>query len=166
MKSNKKIMLFGLAIVAIVLAGTLMSGCVTSDNQHVVLQGFEVHEWGVFCQEYNCNYAYVAGSPDFLGFPYGVFARKPVIYFHYDENISDLVVEVDFNGDVIVTIPDATNTSTGISWTVDIVNNQVVAPNGTVYDFLFYECQINAPYLCTCRLIRKRRRYINNCSQE
>jgi len=153
MKSNKKIMLFGLAIVAIVLAGTLMSGCVTSDNQHVVLQGFEVHEWGVFCQEYNCNYAYVAGSPDFLGFPYGVFARKPVIYFHYDENISDLVVEVDFNGDVIVTIPDATNTSTGISWTVDIVNNQVVAPNGTVYDFLFYECQINAPQGVIARVL-------------
>ena len=145
MNANKKNMIFGLSAVLMLLAGVFMTGCINTEKQSGFLKGLEIHEWGVFCQEYGCEYTYVAGYPDFLDFPYGVFAKKPVIYFHYDGNISDLVVEVDFNGDVIVTIPDAINTSTGIGWTVDIVNNQVIAPNGTAYDFLFYECQISAP---------------------
>jgi len=139
MKSDKKIILFGLTATLIIVAGTFMTGCIDSEKQSGFLQGFEVHEWGIFQQEYNSNIVNVVSNP--ITGP--VFARKPVIYFHYDEDITDVVVEVDFNGDVLVTIPDAVNTSSGISWTVDIVNNSVVVPNGTAYDYLFYECQIN-----------------------
>ena len=138
MKQNKKIMLFGLAITIIILVATLLSGCINSEKRHIVLQGFEVHEWGVFQQQYNCNVTNVANIPSGP-----VFAEKPVVYFHYDENITDLVVEVDFNGDLLVTIPVAINTSTGLGWTVDIINNSVVAPDGTIHEYLFYECQIN-----------------------
>jgi len=139
MKSDKKIMLYGLTTAIIVLAATVMSGCIDSEKQPLILHGFEVHEWGVFCQEYNSNIVNVVTEP--LTEP--AFVKKPVIYFHYDENITDLVVKVDFNGDIVVTIPDAINTSGGIGWTIDVVNNSVVAPDGTVYEYLFYECQIN-----------------------
>lgn len=139
MKINKNMMLMTLVTIATVMAGAIITGCITSSSQHGVLAGFEVHEWGVFCQEYNSNIVNVVTNP--LEWP--VFARKPVIYFHYDENVSDVVVEVNFNGDILVTIPDSIATDGGIGWTIDIVNNSVMAPNGTVYDYLFYECQIN-----------------------
>lgn len=136
-------------MVTIIMAGAIISGfnILTSSQDGVaqwfeqdnVVNGFEVHEWGVFCQEYNSNIVNVVTNP--LEGP--VFARKPVIYFHYDENISDVVVEVDFDGDILVTIPNAIPTESGIGWTIDIVNNSVIAPNGTAYDYLFYECQIN-----------------------
>jgi len=139
MKINKNMTIMTLVTIATVLAGAIITGCIVSSSQRGMLPGFEVHEWGVFCQEYNSNIVNVVTNP--LEGP--VFAKKPVIYFHYDENISDVVVEVNFNGDILVTIPDATATDGGIGWTIDIVNNSVVAPNGKVYDYLFYECQIN-----------------------
>lgn len=121
------------------MLGALISGCITFEKQSGVLRGFEVHEWGVFCQVYNSNIVNVFTNPKIEP----VIVRKPVIYFHYDGNISEVDIEIDINGDILVTIPDAVNTSTGIGWTVDIVNNSVVTPDGTVYEYLFYECQMN-----------------------
>ena len=72
-----------------------------------------------------------------------MFYDKPVIYFHCNESLSNVSVEVDINGDILVTIPQANITENGIGWNVDIVNNSVVAPDGTVYDYLFYEGQMN-----------------------
>ncbi|MFE3845823.1 hypothetical protein ACFL1L_03060 [Thermoplasmatota archaeon] len=127
-------------ITMIVSTSMILSGCVEpSLNDNTILNIFEVHEWGVFEHVYNSNIVNVVNEP-VIG---PVIVKKPVIYFHYDENLSDIVIEVDINGDILVTIPDAVNTSNGINWTFDIVNNSVVAPNGTVYDYLFYECQIN-----------------------
>jgi hypothetical protein len=139
MKINKNMMIMTLLIIATIVIGAVITGCVTLSSQDGILAGFEVHEWGVFCQEYNSNIVNVVTNP----FEGPVFVKKPVIYFHYDENISNVVIEVNFNGDILVTIPDAITTDGGIGWTIDIVNNSVVAPNGTVYDYLFYECQIN-----------------------
>jgi len=139
MKKNKKIIILTLATIATVVAGVIVTGTLSSSPQKGLLPGFEVHEWGVFCQEYHSNIVNVVTNP-----PVGpVFARKPVIYFHHDDNISDVVVEVDFNGDILITIPDAVPTEDGISWTIDIMNNSVISTNGTIYDYLFYECQIN-----------------------
>jgi hypothetical protein len=141
MKSNKKIVIYELVVIAIIVAGTLMSGCITFEKQSGVgvLQGFEVHEWGVFQQKYNSNIVNILTQP----LDISTRVDKPVVYFHYDKNISDVVVEVDINGDILVTIPDAINTGSGIGWTIDIVNNSVIAPDGTEYEYLFYECQMN-----------------------
>ncbi|RLF30048.1 MAG: hypothetical protein DRN05_00300 [Thermoplasmata archaeon] len=144
MKVNKKLMIttlmMSVTIATYVVSAIITGGIISSSlSQKIVLHGFEVHEWGVLCQRYNSNIVNVVTNP--VEEP--VFVKKPVIYFHYDKNISDIAVEVDFDGDPLVTIPSASLTEDGIGWTVDIVNNSVVAPNGTTYDYLFYECQIN-----------------------
>ena len=131
-------MLMKLVVITTVMLSSIITGCISSTSQRGMLNGFEVHEWGVFCQRYKSNIVNVVTKP--LEEP--VIVKKPVIYFHYRKDISDVFVEVNFDGDILVTIPDAASTDDGISWTVDIVNKSVVAPNGTVYKYLFYECQI------------------------
>lgn len=140
MKTNKK--MIGIMLVAIaVSAGTLMSGCITLPQQDGVLHGFEVHEWGVFHQEYNCSVVYVANIPDFFGFPFGVQALKPVIYFHSEGGIDYVTVEVEISEN-LTTIPNATIVENKIRWTFAIENNSIVLQNSTNYEYLFYEGKI------------------------
>ncbi len=145
-------------VLYLFLVGTLVvSGCVQrvaeSGGQDISsvgdvclsgsLNGFSVHEWGVFVQEYNCSFTEAVNAPETIpDFP--VMVKKPVVYFHYSESITDLAVNITFEGDVIVTIPDAVPNESGFGWVVDIENNSVIAPNGTVYPYLFYECRINS----------------------
>jgi len=140
MKLDKKLIIFGLVTSAMILTGALITGCITtSPARSDYLPGFVVHEWGIFEQRYGSDFASVITGPMVSQ----AIAKKPVIYFHYNENLTDVVVEVDINGDVLVTIPNATMNPDGIGWTVDIINNTVVSPDGTEYEYLFYECQIN-----------------------
>jgi len=146
MKKNS-IILSTCLITFILLVCMLLSGCIelSQDNNNMeklnnnFIQGFEVHEWGVFMYDYDSNVASFVTNPP----PIPVFYDKPVIYFHCDENLTNVSVKVDIDGDILVTIPDANLTDDGIGWVVDIINNSVIAPDGSSYDYLFYEGQMN-----------------------
>jgi len=134
MKPYKKIL--SNLFVMIILPILFLSGCIEfQDNE----SSFEVHEWGVFLHNYDSNIASFVTNPP----PIPICFDKPVIYFHCDESLTNVSVEVDINGDILVTIPDANITENGIGWVVDIVNNSVIAPDGASYDYLFYEGQMN-----------------------
>lgn len=139
MNTNKKIT--ACIIISILILTVLLSGCLTNHNENLPenLPSFEVHEWGVFCQKYNSNITSFVSKPP----PLEVYYDKPVIYFHCNESLSNVSIEVDINGDIFVTIPQANLTDNGIGWNVDIVNNTVIAPDGTEYNYLFYEGQMN-----------------------
>ena len=139
MKNEKKLMIMGL--VTIILSAGMITGSLinSSGSKLGFLSDFEVHEWGVFEQVYGSNIANVLGEPPVVEFE----VKKPVIYFHYDKDLTDIVVEVEIDGDILVTIPDAKITDNGIGWIVDLNNNTIIAPDGTQYNYLFYECQMN-----------------------
>jgi hypothetical protein len=155
MKSNNTVAVIGLFVVVIILTSAFFSGCLTSDKQNnEIIPGFIVNEWGVYCQYYNSKYVSALGEP-LPQEPWdpGV-ERKPVIYFHNDEDLSNVHVEVHFNGTALVTIPSAALFNGGLSWDVDIVNNTVIAPNGTVYPYLFYECSLSNPQGILAHILR------------
>ena len=144
---KNSIILSTFMITIIISACLILSGFIElsqdNDNKKKIdnnlLHGLEVHEWGVFCHEYNSNVTSFLTAPPHMP----VFYDKPVIYFHCNETLLNVSVEVDIGGDIHVTIPDANITESGIGWIVDIENNSVVAPDGTSYDYLFYEGQMN-----------------------
>jgi hypothetical protein len=123
-------------LIILIIPVLFLSGCIEFQNNQ---SSFEVHEWGVFMHNYDSKVASFVTNPPSLP----VYYDKPVIYFHCDEDLTNVNVEVDINGDILVTIPDANITENGIGWIVDIINNSVIAPNGTSYDYLFYEGQMN-----------------------
>ena len=142
MKHEKKLILTGLVTIAIVLSAGMITGSLNNSPSSKLgfLPGFEVHEWGIFEQVYGSNVTNVLGDKPLI---VPTIEKKPVIYFHYDEDLTDIVVEVEINGDILVTIPDAETTVDGIGWIVDLDNNTIIAPDGTRHEYLFYECQMN-----------------------
>lgn len=141
MKNEKKLIITGLVTIAIILSAGMITGSLNNSPSSKLgfLSGFEVHEWGIFEQVYGSSITNVLGESPVAEFE----VKKPVIYFHYDKDLTDIVVEVEIDGDILVTIPDAQITDDGIGWTVDLDNNTIIAPDGTHYNYLFYECQMN-----------------------
>jgi len=141
MKHEKKYQIIILVTIVIVLSAGMITGSLNNSPNSKLgfLPGFEVHEWGIFEQVYGSNVTNVYGDPPIVP----TIQKKPIIYFHYDEDLTDIVVEVEINGDILVTIPDAEITDNGIGWTVDLDNNTIIAPDGTRHTYLFYECQVN-----------------------
>jgi hypothetical protein len=120
--------------IAVLLFTIVFSGCFEEYGKE-----FEIHEWGVFVKGYDCDdVSLLVESPELM------FVRKPVIYFHFLENATNVKVDVRSINNATV-IPDATKDGTGISWDVTVKNNQIVMPNGTEYPNLFYEGEIICP---------------------
>jgi len=137
MKNDNKMIIIGLVFSAIFLASAFLSGCL-DHSKFENSSDFEVHEWGVFLQEYNCSVVQLLNLP-LPGFVY--YARKPVIYFHTVEDINYVTVEVEISEN-LTTIPNATIVGDKIQWTFAIENNSVLLQDGSNYDYLFYEGDI------------------------
>lgn len=144
-------------IIIMILSIVTLSGCIELSNDkdtfsgNLFLSGFEVHEWGVFFKEYDSNISYLLNPdanfddsyvPPFIEPPV-VYPLKPVIYFHYENNISYVTVEVEISED-LVTIPNATIVGDKIQWTFALENNSVVFDNDSVFDYLFYEGRVDS----------------------
>jgi len=158
MKTNKKIMIYGLMMVVIVLIGSAMGYVIkfkekqsmTNSKQETTnqeKQKFDVHEWGVFYQKYNDNVIYVQNPNEIKDFIINesdsrIRPFKPVIYFHSEDNISYITVEVNISEDLI-TIPNATIIGNKIRWTFALENNSILLENGSLFKYLFYEGKIN-----------------------
>jgi hypothetical protein len=138
MRLNKKVVNCKLAAIAmaIVLTYTLLGSHMVLSKENDDSHGFDVHEWGVFLKGYECNGTSVLTESEST-----LHVRKPVIYFHSQENISNIVVNINNIRNASV-IPNATVETDGISWNVSIVNNSIILPNGTTYPYLFYEGDI------------------------
>lgn len=68
-----------------------------------------------------------------------VILKKPAIYLYGDENIREISVKLDVKGKLLHTIPNYEE-----GWNVtSIRNDKVVMKDGKVYDYLFWEADIN-----------------------
>ncbi len=105
----------------------LISGCTINNTGK-----FEVHEWGVFLQEYgNTTTFSLTQSPEI------VYVKKPVIYFH-GVGESDVSVTIK-NITIEKMIPTGNPNEDGLTWDVKVVDDEILVPNGTKYEHLFYE---------------------------
>ncbi|RLF52925.1 MAG: hypothetical protein DRN19_00105 [Thermoplasmata archaeon] len=105
----------------------LISGCTINNAGK-----FEIHEWGVFLQEYgNTTTSSLTRSPEI------VYVKKPVIYFHGVEE-SDVSVSIK-NITIEKMIPAGNSSEDGLTWDVKVVDDEILVPNGTKYKHLFYE---------------------------
>ncbi len=99
----------------------------------------EVHEWGVFQQEYGSNNTNLSAGPHSGEPPAPVVVSqilsKPVIYFHC-EGISEIRVEIDTEASDIVTIPQAWEHPGKIIWDVSVAGNSGDPSGGVVIDML------------------------------
>lgn len=133
-------------LICLIFISTIFCTTITAESPT------EVHEWGVFVKEYNCNETLVKTH----GLP-TVMARKPVIYFHNFENNTSIKTQVDLIKNATTepfgaldflgnsqphSYPAADIENDTISWNFTIVNNSIKQDN-TTYSSLFYEGKIN-----------------------
>ena len=123
-------------VIIAIITGLLINSFVET-TQSSELDGFEVHEWGVFLKGYDCNDTAVETYlPEITVLP-----KKPAIYFHSSENLTNVSVNVSNIVNTTV-IPNATIGNNWILWYIAIENNLINMPDGTNYTYLFYEGEI------------------------
>ena len=129
------------------------NGC-SSDEKPLTLD--EVHEWGVFVQDYGSgNSSYSGGpTPGNAEMPVTAVAKmcKPVIYFH-GEGKGSVALTITANVSELITIPGARVVEESISWKIKVAGGVdrtdnfsseavVVAEDDKIYEYLFYEGEI------------------------
>jgi len=137
-------------LLVLASSGCFFHGC--TKEYEVPLTLHEVHEWGVFQQQYGYNETVLSGghNPGHPPMPMVVEQEesKPVIYFHGD-GIGDVNVTVETNASNIITIPQAQVGGGTIHWNIRVAggiddrkSEAIVVDrdeNKTRYDYLFYE---------------------------
>ncbi|MCD6237360.1 MAG: hypothetical protein J7K13_05355 [Thermoplasmata archaeon] len=115
---------------------------------------FEVHEWGVFIQDYNSSIALVKTEK----LP-RIMVLKPAIYLHSSYDLHDISVKIESiknastepilinsidPSDSSEKYPSATITNDSILWSIN-VSSDSIEQDGILYPYLFYEGKLQLP---------------------